>query len=106
MLLELLVDAHLVGEGGVLLGDGEHRRGELGNLGIELVAGPLVGAALRGIPHNFLGSLIVPGMVAVLLGLLVPTAEQTSLDVKLELGVEQVRDVGVVEEVLEVVCIE
>ena len=106
VLLELLVDAHLVAEGRILLGDGEHRRGELGNLGVELVAGPLVGAALRGVPLDLFGSLIVPRMVVVLLGLLVPTAEQTSLDVELELGVEQVGGVGVVEEVLEVVCIE
>ena len=100
MLLELLVDAALVLEGGVLLGDGEHGLVELGHASAD---GPMVGSALGGIPGDLLLGLIVPRVGVVGLGVLVPAGEQTRLGVELVVLVEDVGGVGVVEQVLEVV---
>ena len=100
VLLHLLVDAHRVLKRHVALGEGERRRGELGN---AVLLNPGVVAQSGGVPVLFLLGLIMPRMVGVGLGLLVPTGVKAGFGVEVELGVEQVRRVGVVEQVLVVV---
>ena len=100
MLLHLLIDAHRVLKRHVALGEGERRRGELGN---AVLLNPGVVARSGGVPVLFLLGLIMPRMVGVRLGLLVPTGIKAGFGIEVELGVEQVRRVGVVEQVLVVV---
>ena len=100
VLLHLLINAHRILERHVALGKGERRRGELGNAAL---LNPGVVARSGGVPVLFLLGLIVPRMVGIGLGLLVPTGIEAGFDVEVELGVEQVRRIRVVEQVLVVV---
>ncbi len=100
MLLELLVDAALVGERHVLFRVSERRRGEFRRTSL---LDPGVSTVLGSVPLLFGSGLVVPAVRIIGLRLLVPAAEQARFGVEFVVGIENVGSVGIVEQILEVV---